>query len=124
MKSRRKTIAVDFDNTIMDTDENGTYSLISGAREAMHQLKEAGYEIVINTCRVGLAKEQKTLSRELKFIESFLIKNNVPYDSIHLGTKLVADAYIDDRAVAFGGDWSETLKQTQHLLKDPKSRDE
>ena len=33
------------------------------------------------------------------------------YDEIFPGEKLVADYYIDDRAVPFQGNWSEVLSQ-------------
>ena len=109
-------VAVDFDHTIVEMLESGSYAIKAGAVEALRSLKSKGCTIVIHTCRIGIAKGNGDLSDVIETIQSVLDQFDVPYDSIHLGTKVVADAYIDDRAVTFRGDWTEAQKEAESLI--------
>jgi hypothetical protein len=109
-------IAVDFDNTLVEWLEDNDFRVKTGAKDALQRLKARGCHIIIHTCRVGIARKSGTLDQELMEIERILDELEIPYDSIHLGTKVVADAYIDDRAVPFRGDWGVTLEQTMRFL--------
>lgn len=109
-------VAVDFDNTIVETLETGSYLLKKGAAEALRSLKSKGCTIVIHTCRIGIAKGNGDLAEVIETIQRVLEEFDVPYDSIHLGTKVVADAYIDDRAVTFRGNWTDTQKEAERLI--------
>lgn len=102
---RIPTICVDFDGTIADYSAGfqgeGIYgSPLPGAKEALDQLKEEGWEIIIFTCR-----------NEVDKIARYLDEHGIPYDYINKqntttgSPKPHADVYIDDRAVAFDGDW-------------------
>lgn len=113
--SENPIIAVDFDNTIVDWVDSECV-LKRGARQSMQRLKDLGCTIIIHTCRIGIAKENDNLATVVEEIKRILDEFEVPYDSIHLGTKVIADAYIDDRAVAFRGDWSKTCDDTERLL--------
>lgn len=109
-------IAVDFDNTIVDWLDSERCVLKKGSLEALRTLKNKGCSIVIHTCRIGIAKSNGDLSEVLESIRNILDEFDVPYDSIHLGTKAVADAYIDDRAVPFRDNWQQTLIDTEQLV--------
>jgi histidinol phosphatase-like enzyme len=113
---RNPVIAVDFDNTIVDWLDSERCILKPGSREALKTLKKKGCTIVIHTCRIGIAKSNGDLSEVLDSIRSILDEFDVPYDSIHLGTKAIADAYIDDRAIQFRDNWQETLLETEKLV--------
>ena len=108
-------IAVDFDNTIVDWVDSECI-LKRGAQQAMQRLKDDGCTIVIYTCRIGIAKENNNVDSVVAEIRRILDEFEIPYDSIHLGTKVVADAYIDDRGIAFRGDWAKAYDDTQKLL--------
>lgn len=108
-------IAIDFDNTIVDWVDSECV-LKRGARQAMQRLKDLGCTIIIHTCRIGIAKETGNVAVVIEEIKRILEDFEIPYDSIHLGTKVIADAYIDDRAVAFRGDWSQACDDTEKLL--------
>jgi len=112
------SIAVDFDDTLVKIDADGVPYAIEGAEQALSLLKNHGYRIIINTCRVTLAKESNELEEEIEFIDATLRSLNIPYDEIHLGSKLIADLYIDDRSIQFCGDWVKTLAEVDRKLAD------
>lgn len=108
--SRRQVIAVDFDHTLVDYTADGTAVPMPGAREAMEELRGNGAWLVIHTCRTTVGRENGTLADELDFIARALSAFGIPFDEIYEGDKMIADVYIDDRAVAFGGDWPEVSR--------------
>lgn len=104
-------IAIDFDGTIVEYDGYkgcGVYGeLKKDVAESIRKLKDAGHEIIINTCR-----------SEDKEIIDLLRKNDIPFDFINfhpdniklgLSNKVYADYYIDDRAIEFKDNWSEIV---------------
>lgn len=114
--SKIPVIAVDFDNTLVDWLDDERCVPKKGAATAMQRLKDRGCELVIYTCRIGIAKENGNVERVVSEIERILNEFEIPYDSIHLGTKIIADAYIDDRAVPFKGDWAKTCEETEKMI--------
>jgi hypothetical protein len=110
-------VAVDFDNTIFQEDDQGNLELVPEAREALEELRSQGHHIVIHTCRTTVARELGRLTKELAWLEETLARHDVAYDEIHAGDKMIADAYVDDRAVAFRGDWSRTLSELENHLE-------
>ena len=112
------TIAVDFDNTLANQDAEGNIWPVEGAREAMISLHQLGHVLIIHTCRTTEAIAADRLAEEVAFIEDFLHYFQIPFDQIFVGPKLIADAYVDDRAVSFRGDWPETLQQLIRYVDD------
>ncbi len=110
------TIAVDFDNTLIERDENGFFLPAPGAAEAMQRLREKGCRIVIYTCRTGIAAKNRSLTEEITFIESMLTEHNIVFDDIFLGEKMIADFYIDDRAIPYRGDWQEAITEAEKSI--------
>lgn len=106
-----RCIAIDFDGTIAQysgwTGINKFGKLIDGCVEAIGKLKEMGFKIIIYTCRINTPE-----------FEKYLKKNKVPYDAINENIwheyqqhgdkrKVIADIYIDDRAINFNGNWKD-----------------
>jgi histidinol phosphatase-like enzyme len=104
-------VAVDFDNTLIEHDEDGNAYAVEGAAEAMKALKQAGCHLAIHTCRIGIAMEAGTVKQELDYITALLRQFGIPFDEIYLQPKPVANFYIDDRAIAFEGDWDGPLRR-------------
>ena len=89
----KQVIAVDFDHTIFDNNANAP---MEGAQEALAQLHEAGYCILIFSCN------------NKSFIEQWLSNNNIYFDSIwDQPGKPAATLYCDDRGYRFEGDWAK-----------------
>lgn len=113
-----RRIAVDFDNTIADTDFPKIKSIKPGAREALALFRKLGFKVIIWSCRTchwdydvyGGDREQPTLERErVKDMIAFLDAEGVEYDEIDDGSKGKpgADYYIDDKGVRFVDNWQE-----------------
>ena len=103
----RKILAVDFDDTISTYHTFPEYGTPKkGVKEALSRLIKK-YEIIIYTCRMNLKNPNRGLHHN--GIEIFLAKHQIPYDKIDLGLqgKIIADFYIDDRAIAFENNWDE-----------------
>jgi len=110
-----KTVAVDFDNTI--AEYHGWSGIgefgepIQNAKWALDLMKkQLGYTIIIYTCRL-----------EIPAVKEYLDKHEIPYDYVNHNPKnseldlhpmkIIADIYIDDRAIGFNGSWNETIAE-------------
>lgn len=106
------TIAVDFDKVLFKQDKwegHEHYGKpIDGGKEALEEFRRMGFKIMIWTTR-----DQPDI------IEKALNEHNIPFDYINKNPnqppeiskgKLVADYYIDDRAVRFT-DWGSVVEE-------------
>jgi hypothetical protein len=96
-----KWIAVDLDGTLAMT-QAPDYLLeypIEGAVEAMQQLDRDGWKIVIYTARHWA---------DYQIIEDWCQAWNIPARRIICG-KLLFRYFIDDRNIAFEGDWKSVV---------------
>jgi len=53
------------------------------------------------------------LEDAIQFIEKNLEEFDFHYNEIFIGDKLIADIYIEDRAVPYQGNWRKTLHQCE-----------
>lgn len=118
MGRNTKVVAVDFDGTLFNEGRDGGFECISNGREALVRLKSMGCRIVIYTCRTAIADARGDLEQEVMLIESLLKDHGIPFDEIYMGHKLVADIYIDDRAVDVSAGWDSALSQLVSRLRD------
>ena len=107
-KKKIKTIAIDFDGVLADYSKGYQGkdifgAPITGADNATKVLKENGWRIIVYTTRPNT-----------EALRHWLKENNITYDYINenpdqpeegKGCKLIADIYIDDRALQFRGQW-------------------
>ncbi|MBE3577259.1 MAG: hypothetical protein IMX00_06165 [Limnochordales bacterium] len=116
--ARALTLCVDFDGTITEYERyrgRGVFDPpIPGAAETLRRLKAEGWRIIIYTTR-----------SETEEIAAYLREHGIPFDGINKDEegppgvqpgKPAADVYVDDRAVAFRGDWETAYRQIYELL--------
>lgn len=119
MASEKKTVCVDFDQTICKSEYPGLGPLIPGAKEALLLLRALGFHIIISSCRscswnwdiyyentpFKHAKDRQVFQDMVRFLD----ENEIPYDEIDDGTKGKVSAmyYIDDKGVRFQNNWDE-----------------
>jgi hypothetical protein len=101
---RPKIIAVDVDGTILKYDRNshlGEYGPpIQGMIRELQMLRDHGWKIVIWTCRTD--NEDLRHHLDLSGIPYDFI-NNHPWNGPEEPRKIMADAYLDDRAITCNG---------------------
>jgi len=112
-----KIICVDFDNTVCDSKFPNEGPPINGAKEALEELKRDGWEIHILSCRTSPSVYKYPIDRieQVRKMEQFLKENNIPFDKVLNMDKPIAYCYIDDRAVAFRGDWKQAIIDVKKL---------
>jgi hypothetical protein len=118
-----KTIVVDFDGVLhwyrKGWMDGSIYDKPTpGAQDAMEQLLEAGFNVVIFSTR-ALDRIVKGVKEEgqHKDMVVWLAKYNFP-EGLQIWTeqgKPMGIAYIDDRAVRFNGIWRDALQEAMTL---------
>jgi len=117
MTDKYKTVAIDADGTILNYDGwKGVGNFgepLPGAREAIKELKQSGYSIIIFTTR---GSDSDDLRR-------WLIKYDIPFDGLNQNLptapknisdkKVIATVYIDDRAIPFEGSWKGMVEKVK-----------
>jgi len=114
------TVAIDLDGVILEYVapwDGPTHfgEAIPGAAQAISEIKELGYTVVIYTTRINpMAAHNGGYStlELLSLVQGQLEKHGIPYDFIAL-FKPLAKYYIDDRAVRFK-DWPSTLASVSY----------
>jgi histidinol phosphatase-like enzyme len=120
------TAAIDFDGTIVEHAWPNIGKLKPGAKTAVARLKDAGFHILIFTCRANPpdgGKFDDPDATKLKDMVRFLKEHDIPFDDVWTGAgKPFATAYVDDKAIRYGPtagglDWpeiAEFLIQSRH----------
>lgn len=108
----QKTAAIDIDGTICEYNgwkgEDHFGEIREGAREALQKMKEDGWKIIIFTTRGNTHK-----------INEYLTRMNIPFDHINENPdqplrssgKVIADIYVDDRAISANRHWNEIIAE-------------
>lgn len=113
-------VAIDFDGTIVDHMPPKIGPLKKDAVRCINILKELGCYIVITSCRTNSTEYPSPAARHAQkyIMEKFLRENNIPFDEIDAGNrgKVVANVYIDDRAVRFEDNWEAVVKFINLLM--------
>lgn len=115
---KKLCIAIDFDDTIADTDWPKIKGLRPDAREVINKLWGEGHTIIIWTCREG---------ENLCNAATFLAENRVVYNFLNTNCpervafyksdcrKVGADVYIDDKGINGIPSWNVIYKMVQKL---------
>jgi len=114
-----KTIAVDLDGVCHSYTKSWQGGIIydepvQGAKEGLTELKRLGYRVAIFTTRTNPMYRRKGDPEQHQQIVDYMAKHELPYDEIYVGPgKIMAEVYIDDRAISFKGDWQHTIREVQ-----------
>ena len=108
-----KTLIIDFDGTITDFKFPEMGEPKEGVREALQDLKDAGFEIVILSCRTGDECSTYLIEKkeQVRAMEAYLKRHNIPYDAVLNKDKPIAMYYIDDRAIEFKDNWGDIAER-------------
>ncbi len=111
-----KRICIDFDGVIHKYSRKYHDGSIydrptEGVREFLLKLKDMGYCIFVHTSR-PLASDNP--EGAIRLMEKWLKRWKIPYDFITM-IKVPANAYIDDRAIRFTGDWNYVMKELDDI---------
>jgi hypothetical protein len=118
-----KTAAIDLDGTILEYDgwhgEDNFGKVRPGCVEALSELKRQGWRIIIFTTRGNTEK-----------VAQYLEANGVPFDHVNENPdqpegssgKVIADVYVDDRAINAETDWSTILRNVLGRTYKAKSK--
>lgn len=114
VKRRYKIAAIDFDGVIKPTVESNKYEPPEPeCIKTLHELKKAGWKLILWTCRAG---------RNLKIATNYLEKHNILYlfdainDNVHpvlykTSQKIIATVFIDDRVIGGFPGWDAVRKE-------------
>ena len=105
-------IAVDFDDTITEPSEYPIMGKIKPeAVRVLKRLKEAGHALILWTCREGIYLNEAVEALTSCGVQFDRINENYVNTKTR---KIIADIYIDDRALGGITDWNSIEK---YLIK-------
>ncbi len=120
-ESKRKRIMIDLDGVIHKYSKgfkDGTIydSPINGAKEAIDELRNNDYEVILFTARLSpTSNGHDEVNKQRIMIKKWLKKYRIKVDGL-TSEKLQAELYVDDRGVHFNGDWNKTLNEIKLRL--------
>jgi len=132
---RQPWVAVDLDGTILEhppqnapeygsTEQQLPFGAPQpGAAETLAELASLGWRISIYTARVGDENlDDETVKIWADQIGDHLDRHQIPYSDVWVGRKPRADYFVDDKAVAFEGDWADILTQLTVVGAEPQAQ--
>lgn len=118
--SKKRTICIDFDGVIHDYSKGYQGKdvfgdMVPGADTATSVLRDKGWIIIIYTTRPD-TKALRDWLKEKGVLFDYINENpSQPKDSVG-GSKLIADIYLDDRAVRFNGEWDWVINDIASFI--------
>ena len=118
-KSPRETIlAVDFDGTVVPHDFPNIGDPLDGAIQTLKDLKNAGYTLIMWTCRESHYLVDAINCCRAQGIEFRSINHNTNEDEWAGSRKIYADVYIDDKNVGGFIGWDKIRKILLPTIND------
>lgn len=111
-----KVLIIDFDGTIAKFENwPNMGEPEKGVKEALHKLKDMGYEIHIASCRTNHELKKYPIDRrdQVRAMERYLNDNEIPYDVVLDNDKALGVWYIDDKGIGFRGDWDKVVEEIE-----------
>lgn len=124
-KQKGKYIYVDFDGTLCRFSYPDLGPPMPGAQRFMRELKKRGFNAVIfsSRCSAEIYTDEERAQSIEKFAK-WLNHHDIPYHSIDTGNngKPVGLAYVDDRGVAFNGNFDRCLRRIEAIREREEAR--
>lgn len=116
---KRLTLAIDFDNTIVEEEYPNIGPLRKDAKKYINKLYAEGHYIIINTCRAGQEELEAGHHLYQKGIHFHAINQNQPGRILRFHgdcRKISADFYIDDKNIGGLPEWKEIYELIQQKV--------
>ena len=115
INNNSKTIAIDFDGTIVEHQYPRIGKEMLFAFATIKELQKKGHKLILNTYRTGALLDEAVEYCRQNGVESYAVNKNYPEEIITENTprKLDVDVFIDDRNVGGFIGWS-AVWQTLH----------
>ncbi|HRO75900.1 MAG TPA: hydrolase [Crocinitomicaceae bacterium] len=124
MNSKKLTIAVDFDGTLVEEKYPEIGKEKEDAFEVLIRLHNDGHRLLLWTYRHGRTLREAIEFCKQKGVEFYAINKNFPeeeYDT-SVPRKLLADIYIDDRNIGGMLEWEEIYRLITNKMLDKKAK--
>jgi hydroxymethylpyrimidine pyrophosphatase-like HAD family hydrolase len=130
LNNESKTIAIDFDGTIVEHDYPRIGKEMLFAFATIKELQKKGHKLILYTYRTGSLLEDAVEFCKKNGVEFYAVNKNYPEEVITADTprKLNVDIFIDDRNVGGFLGWSATWQilhpegdNFNHMVKNPEA---
>ena len=108
-----KVVVIDFDGTICKFNYPEMGEPQPRVKESLQKLRDMGWIIHILSCRTNVDLQKYPIDRtmQVRAMEEYLDKHEIPYDEVLNKDKPLAVWYIDDRGIAFRDDWDKVVEE-------------
>jgi hydroxymethylpyrimidine pyrophosphatase-like HAD family hydrolase len=130
LNNESKTIAIDFDGTIVEHDYPRIGKEMLFAFATIKELQKKGHKLILFTYRTGTLLNEAVEFCRKNGVEFYAVNKNYPEEQITDETprKLNVDIFIDDRNVGGFLGWSATWQilhpeggEFNHAVKNPEA---
>ena len=127
-----KTIAVDFDGTIVEHAYPGIGKEMIFAVDTLKALQKKGHKLILWSYRSGKELDEAINYCKTRGLEFYAVNKNFPEEEITIDTprKIQADIFIDDRNLGGFPGWSKVWQmlhpeggEFEHQLVDPAAHE-
>ena len=118
MANENKTVIVDFDGTICEDWFPAVGPPKPNVREGLQKLEDAGFTVKISSCRTNSNWGVANAVEQTLIIQGYMKHFKLPYDCVCIESKPFAAVYIDDRGVAYRGNWLEAAEEAVRLANE------
>lgn len=130
INSNGKTIAIDFDGTIVEHSYPAIGKEMLFAFATIKELQKKGHKLILFTYRTGALLEEAVEYCKKNGVEFYAVNKNYPEEILdeNVPRKLNVDIFIDDRNVGGFLGWSEVWQilhpeggEFNHIIKNPEA---
>ena len=130
LNTNSKTIAIDFDGTIVEHDYPAIGKEMMFAFATIKELQKKGHKLILFTYRTGALLDEAVEYCKQNGVEFYAVNCNYPEETLEerLPRKLNVDIFIDDRNIGGFLGWSTIWQMLHpeggdfnHVIKNPEA---